>query len=458
MKQVNLTCRVLWALAVAAFADKVVLKSGETLHGKVIDDGGARVTVQVSEAIRLRVPREQILRIVPEDAAERPGRPAAAGRDAPPRPQEPPGDANGGSTDPGEDKPPVVCFAQIAGPIDSWLLVGELRRGCQRARGYGASVIVFEVDTPGGRLDLTQEIAALIETLAPIRAVAYVCGGPEGGAFSAGAVVAVCCDQTFMAPGTAIGAAAPIRVTRAGVSPVGEKTVSAVTARVRSLAQKNHYPAEIVAAMVDANIELRRAKVAGRETYLSVKAGLKEQPAPKVELGEFITKRGKLLTLTALEAKQLKVAAGVVASRQKLAIALGLGKARLITLNTAQALREALARREKVLRKLDAKIASYEAKAKAIDPAKFTYPRLVKGQGFKERGDFIDGGRLWRRRSDSCLRLADACLQACRSKLVLARRYPELGIKTSALEAKMTELLGLRTRVQSDRGRHGGER
>ena len=51
----------------------------------------------------------------------------------------------------------------------------------------------------------------------------------------------------FLAPGTAIGAAAPVAV-KAKKTAVDEKHISAVRAKMRSLAQKNGYPPKIAAA------------------------------------------------------------------------------------------------------------------------------------------------------------------------------------------------------------------
>ena len=41
-------------------------------------------------------------------------------------------------------------------------------------------------------------------------------------------------------------------------------------------------------------------------------------------------------------------------------------------------------------------------------------------------GDFVDGGRAWRERTAACVRAYDLCLNLCREKLKLARKYPDL--------------------------------
>lgn len=449
MRRTAIACAILCAFAAFASADHIVLKSGKVIRGRILDRVGGRIMVRVSRTITVELREEDVEQVV-RSSGDVPTRLAPAPPEGTARPK---GRANPGP----RPRRRVVCFVQIEGALDSVLMSSEMRSAAARARRYGAEVVVIEIDTPGGRLDVMQEVIAAIEELAPMQTVAYVKGGADGGAFSAGAVVAVACGEIFMAPGTAIGAAAPIRVTKAGVSPVGEKTVSAVTAKVRSIAQKNGHPHEVVAAMVDADIELRMATVNGRDTYLSIKAGAEAPPAPKTHVGDWITKKGKLLTLTAVEAKRLGVASDVVADREELLATLGLNDARVINLNTTKGLKEAMERRDRYLLELNATIASYEAKARAIDPARFKYGRSDLKKGFLEKGDFLDEGRLWRRRTEACVSLLGRCLDACRKKLVLARKYPELHLSEAEIEKKMTDLLSVFERVRAERGRQGGE-
>jgi membrane-bound ClpP family serine protease len=432
--------------ALAAQADQVVLKNGKTLHGKVLDGDGGRVRVKVSETITMDLDPERVHRIIREEM-RLPSRltPSLEPGFGTRRPE-------------ADDQRQVVCFVPIEGSLDTVLLLDALQRAIKEAlEEHEADAVVVELDTPGGRLDVTQEVMALVGQL-PVRTVAYVRGGPQGGAFSAGAMIAVACREILMAPGTAIGAAAPLLVTKSGVSPVGEKAVSAITARVRSCAQKNGHPAGVAAAMVDADIELRSAQVEGRRTVLSIKEGMKPEAKPGVTLGEWVSKRGKLLTLTALEAREVGLAREIVSSRAELLAAIALPNADSITLPISRLVQEALARRERYLLELDAQIASYEAQAQAIDPAKFKYVRIQKNKGFDQKGDFLDEGQAWRARSDTCAQAANRCLKACRKKLMLARRYPELGIDVEPIRKKMTQMLVLRERVLADRGRRGSER
>ncbi|MHC4233067.1 MAG: Clp protease/crotonase-like domain-containing protein, partial [Planctomycetota bacterium] len=71
----------------------------------------------------------------------------------------------------------------------------------------GPLLILIEVDTPGGRVDLAERICAAINDIKYCQTVAFIKGGEYGGAFSAGAAISLACDKIYMAPATSIGAA-----------------------------------------------------------------------------------------------------------------------------------------------------------------------------------------------------------------------------------------------------------
>lgn len=440
---------VVWtcALAIACWADRVVLTDGKVIVGKILAETDQKLTVQVSETIVVEIPRSQVAGLTRDPGYQVPSRVST-------RPSE-------GAAEPPREKRQTVCFIQIEGPIESDLMVATVRRSTARARALRADVVVFEIDTLGGRLDVAQEVCAEIERMAPAHTVAYVCGGVSGGAFSAGAMLALACNRIYMAPGTAIGAAAPLVVVLDAARrpvPVIDKAASAISARMRSLAEKNGHPPELAAAMVDPEVELREAKADGRRVFLSVQKAAALQPSAGITLGDWTHPKGKLLTLTALEAQRLGLASDVVATRRELLAALGLATAQVTDLQTAQSLAEARDRRQAYLVKLDGQIAAHAARARALDPAAFKYKRLTKRNGFRQTGDFEDEGHLWRQRSLACIEAADACLAVAREKLVLGRKFPELGVESKAVELLMQQMLALRERVASEIGANGSER
>lgn len=137
--------------------------------------------------------------------------------------------------------------------------------------------VILDMDTPGGRLDLTEEI---IDRIRAVDVPVYVYINTK--AQSAGAIISLACDAIYMAPGSRIGAAAPILMAPGGGAQelpdyVKEKFLSDTRAMVRGLAEENGYIPELAVAFVDQEQE--------------------------VKVGErVVNESGKLLVLTAQEA------------------------------------------------------------------------------------------------------------------------------------------------------------
>ena len=442
----------LWmsALALVCSADRVVLTDGRVVMGKIVAETDQKLTIQVSETIFTDIPRSKVAGLTRDNSYRVPSRLGISS-----------GDSSDPASGPRDEKRQVVCIIQVQGLIETDLMVSAIRRSAARARELKADVAVFEIDTSGGRLDLTQEVCAEIERMAPTQTVAYVSGGAHGGAYSAGAMLALACNRIYMAPGTAIGAAAPLVIVldpARRMAPAVDKAVSAITARMRSLAEKNGHPPELAGAMVDPEVELRVAMVDGRQTFLSVEKAVAAQTAGKAEPATWTHPKGKLLTLTAREAQRLGLASDVAASRRDLLAALGLAAARVIDLQTSKGLDDAKDRRDNHLLRLDAQIAVFASRARALDPAGYKYKRLDKRSGFRSPGDFEDEGQLWRQRGEACIEAADAFLAVARQKLVFARKFPEMAIDTKCVELLMQQMLALRERVASEHDSTGAER
>ncbi|MCF7847889.1 MAG: ATP-dependent Clp protease proteolytic subunit [Kiritimatiellales bacterium] len=186
----------------------------------------------------------------------------------------------GVSPAPAEEAPAKVVYViPIRKAIEPALLY-VVRRGMDEAVREKADAIVFTMDTPGGRVDVTEDIIKLItETDIPI--YTFV----ENQAFSAGAIIALATKHIYMAPGSVIGAATPLTMTPMGgvqelPDEVKEKMTSAVAALVRSAAEQGGHDKELAEAMVRADMEYEVN-------------------------GKVISKEGRLLTLTNEEAEQL---------------------------------------------------------------------------------------------------------------------------------------------------------
>src|SRR5437762_4887988 len=132
-------------------------------------------------------------------------------------------------------------------------LLAFLRRAVKTAESNDASAIVFDMNTYGGRLDTATEIVnALNQTKIP----AYTFINTNAG--SAGAIIAIATQHVFMAPVSAIGAAAPILPTGEDLPATAkEKTISYWSALVRGSAIKNGHNPDIAEAFMNKDKEVK---------------------------------------------------------------------------------------------------------------------------------------------------------------------------------------------------------
>lgn len=169
-----------------------------------------------------------------------------------------------------------------------------ISRGINSAERSNADAIVFDIYTPGGALDATRDIIDQI-FYTRIPTIAFV----NNEAISAGAMIALACDQIVMRPDGVMGDAAPVTI--AG-QEVGEKAVSYVRGRIRTSAENQGRNSDIAAAMVDKDLIL--VKRATGEIEALTQTEYDEEKEDDVEM-KILVNSGKLLTLTTKEALDL---------------------------------------------------------------------------------------------------------------------------------------------------------
>jgi membrane-bound serine protease (ClpP class) len=148
-----------------------------------------------------------------------------------------------------------------------------LRRGLKDAIAAHADVVVLDLQTPGGAIDVTLEMMEDLRRF-PGLTIAYV----DNEAMSAGAFISATTDEIWFAPDGIIGAAAPVTSTGQDVdATMKEKLVSYLKARMRAISEGKAYRGQVISAMIDADTEL------------------------KID-GQVIKPKGELLSLTASEA------------------------------------------------------------------------------------------------------------------------------------------------------------
>lgn len=181
-----------------------------------------------------------------------------------------------GPVEPTEGKEPVRVVVipvreQIARPQ-----LYILRRGLKEAIEHKADVVVLDMKTPGGALDVTFEIMEALGKF-PGTTITFV----DDQAISAGAFIAATTEEIWFSPRGKIGAAAPVSAGGQDIDKtMKQKVVSFLRAEVRSVSEGKGYRGQVVSAMVDEDYEL------------------------KVD-GTVLKPKGELLTLTASEAMKL---------------------------------------------------------------------------------------------------------------------------------------------------------
>jgi membrane-bound serine protease (ClpP class) len=144
-----------------------------------------------------------------------------------------------------------VAVVPLRGEVAPSLLA-FLRRAVKTAESSEASAIIFEMNTYGGQLDTAADIVnALNQTKIPT----YTFINTNAG--SAGAIIAIATQHIYMAPVSAIGAAAPILPTGEDLPATAkEKTISYWSALIRGAAIKNGHNPDIAEAFMNKEKEV----------------------------------------------------------------------------------------------------------------------------------------------------------------------------------------------------------
>lgn len=131
---------------------------------------------------------------------------------------------------------PLALVLTASGPVAP-AMAEYLQRGIETAERRGADVLIFQLDTPGGSVDLMNRMVRDIRS-SEVPVVIYI--APRGAmAGSAGTVVTLAGHAAAMAPETAIGAASPVDAEGADLGETMEaKLKNALKATVRSLAER----------------------------------------------------------------------------------------------------------------------------------------------------------------------------------------------------------------------------
>lgn len=200
----------------------------------------------------------------------------------------------------------------VEGPLDLGMQ-SMLRRALAEARERD-DLLVLEIDTPGGEIELMWSIARMIDDGGKdgVHTVAWV----NTHALSAGALITLACRTVYMRPVATIGSSAPVRMTPGGVVSVAEDVAQDETAREKFLssmrgdfwawAEEHGRPGRLAEAMVDDRIEVHKVRLDGEVVFLT---GREYDDATAqgraIEHLRTVSESGELLNLTGKEALDL---------------------------------------------------------------------------------------------------------------------------------------------------------
>lgn len=218
-----------------------------------------------------------------------------------------------------------VPLARIEGEIE--LSHGALlRRAAERARATGG-LLLLELDTPGGSVEVMRQLVAQIDEAqsSGLRVIGWV----EGEAASAGALIAMACDLLYLRSSASMGSATPIQIIPGlGLVQLGaeerEKIQSNLRAQFRAVAERHGRPPLLAEAMIGTDHEVREVRVAGELRLVSRGEwdDLRESGVP-CELVRTLVREGETLSLTGAEAVALRVANGLAEDRAELLAKVG---------------------------------------------------------------------------------------------------------------------------------------
>src|SRR6266705_2698232 len=162
-----------------------------------------------------------------------------------------------------------IIVVPLRGEISPSLLM-FLRRTEKAAESSGASAIIFEMNTYGGRLDSAAEITSVLNH-ATIPTYTFI----NSNAGSAGSLIALATRHIYMAPVSAIGAAAPVLPTGEDLPATErDKTISYWSALIRSSAIRNGHNPDVGEAFInkDKEVKVGNRLVHAKGTLLTLNA------------------------------------------------------------------------------------------------------------------------------------------------------------------------------------------
>lgn len=196
-------------------------------------------------------------------------------------------------------KPPLQVLDPKDGQIDVYVIPIEgpinqanlyiLRRGLKEAIANDVDMVVLDMETPGGRVDICLKMMEMLDRFEGLTAT-YV----NKEAISAGSFISAATDEIYFEPSGTIGASAVIQGTGEDVPETARlKMESYLRAKIRVISEKDPLRGKVVRAMLDKDYELKVGqtviKPSGELLTLTAREALAEYgDPPRALLGDGI--------------------------------------------------------------------------------------------------------------------------------------------------------------------------
>ena len=185
-----------------------------------------------------------------------------------------------------------------------------VKRAIDMAESDNSELIIFDIDTFGGRVDAATQIKDAISAT-DITTIAFI----NRRAISAGSLISLSCDQIYMTDGGTIGATSVVDMSG---SKQSEKSQSYMREEMAATAEKSGKNTDIARGMVDEELSFEFLVINGDSLKVDDIEGRKE---------------GKLITLTTELALKYNIADGKSESVEELLSDLGIENYNIIALS-----------------------------------------------------------------------------------------------------------------------------
>ncbi len=224
--------------------------------------------------------------------------------------------------------PSAAVVIALHGEVDEFTRDSLFRKFAE-ARRLGATTVILDMDTPGGLVVAGLDISQFLRRQNDLHVIAYI----SDKAYSAGAMIAVACNEIVMSPSAVVGDCAPIVFDTSGQLqplPAAEraKQQSPIVSDFDASADRNGYDPLLLEAMVIVERVVHVVQSpTGQQRFVDDKEYAKlitQGWKPTAGLPDPLVGADSLLTLQTSQALKVGVAKGVADSPQALADQRGL--------------------------------------------------------------------------------------------------------------------------------------